>query len=142
MKSSEWNKPEALPAIIQLLQAENTPVRLVMVDLIANIEGKSASIALAQRALFDVSPEVRERAVSALASRPPAHFRQVLLDGFRYPWTPVAEQAAEAVVALGLSDVIPELETLLREPDPPLPFKVEDKEKASPSCQKFETWCG
>src|SRR5262249_13168135 len=115
------------------LQAENAPIRSVMVDLLANIEGKSASIALAQRALFDLSPEVRQKAVEALAARPPEHFRQVLLDGFRYPWPAVAGHAAEAIVALRLKDRAPALVDLLKERAPRLPVPVETKKGKEPA---------
>ena len=81
-----------------------------------------ATEALAQRALFDLSFEIRESAVEALAERPLAHSRTVLVEGFRYPWVPVADHAAEALVALHDTDAVPALENLTREPDPTAPF--------------------
>ncbi len=122
VKSREWSTPEALPTLLQMLQAENTPVRMLLVDMIADIDGKEASAALAQRALFDLAPTVREKAVEALAARPAKEFKHLLMEGFRWPWPAVAEHAAEAIHALKLAEALPELVALLSEPDPTLPF--------------------
>jgi hypothetical protein len=117
----DWQQPEAVPTLTQLLQAEDRPLRLLLVELLARIKGRAASQALAQRALFDLSDEVREAAVAALRERPRDDCRRLLLDGFRYPWPPVADHAAEALVALRDRDSVPDLVRLLDEPDPALP---------------------
>jgi hypothetical protein len=127
LTDDEWTKPEALPTLTQLLQAENTPIRLLLVEMLAKIKGKEASIALAKRAIFDLSAEVREKAVKALADRPQAEYVPVLYVGFRYPWPAAADHAAEAVVTLQRTDLVPELVKLLKEPDPSQPVKVEKK---------------
>ncbi|HXG12455.1 MAG TPA: HEAT repeat domain-containing protein [Gemmataceae bacterium] len=129
IKPSEWRQPGAVPVLVQLLQHENTPIRLLLVELLSQIEGKEASVALAQRALFDLSPEVREKAVRALGDRPAAEYRHVLLNGFRYPWPPVADHAAEAVAALEDRDTLPALIDLLAEPDPRRPIAVKDGDR-------------
>ena len=49
IKPSEWQQPGAIPALMQMLQTENTPVRLLLVDLLSQMEGKEASAALARR---------------------------------------------------------------------------------------------
>ena len=124
IKPSEWRQAGAVPALTQLLQAENTPLRLLLIELLSQIDGKEATRALVQRALYDLSARVREKAIQALARRPVTQYRQLLLDNFRHPWPPVAQHAAEALVALRDRDAVPALVNLLREPDPRLPILV------------------
>jgi hypothetical protein len=125
LTAPKWTTPAAVPTLAQMMQAESTTVRLLLVDVLAKIEGTEASIALAKRAIFDLSPAMRARAIQALATRPAAEYTSVLYDGFRYPWPTAADHAAEAVVALKRGDMIPELVKLLQEPSPTLPVKVE-----------------
>jgi sugar lactone lactonase YvrE len=127
-KFDKWLKPDAVPALQQLLMAENEHVREVLVDQLARIDGRRAGVALAQRALFDLSPAVRRQAVEALARRPAAEYRQVLLVGFTYPWPAVADHAAEALVALGIRDAVPALLGLLDRPDPDEPYRKPGKD--------------
>ena len=108
-----------------MLSAENTPVRSLLIDLLARIKGKEATQALALRAVFDLSPEVRERAARALAARPAEEYDPVLLRAFRYPWAPAADHAAEALAALRRADLVPKLVARLRDPDPSQPYKPE-----------------
>jgi len=122
----EWTTPEAIPTITQMMQAENTPIRLLMVDMLSQMKGKQASIALAQRAVFDLSPGVREKAIKALAERPSKEYAPVLAYGIRYPWAAAADHAAEAIVALELNETVPELVKLLKEPNPNLPVKQDN----------------
>jgi hypothetical protein len=127
LTQDEWTTPQALPALTQLMQAENAPVRALLVEMLAKIKGREASVALVKRALFDLSPEVREQAVRELAERPFDEFATVLFAGFRYPWPAAADHAAEAVVALRRTELVPDLVKLLNEPDPAMPVKVEKK---------------
>jgi hypothetical protein len=113
--------------LAQMLQVENPPVRLHLVKTLAETKGGEASLALARRAVFDSSPEVREAAVKALQDRPRKEYRQLLLDGLRYPWAPAADHAAEALVALNDQESVFALADLLDEPDPSAP--VQDKDK-------------
>ena len=55
-------RAEALPAMIQILMAEETPLRLILVDMMSEIDGKAATIGVAKRAVYDLSPEVRAAA--------------------------------------------------------------------------------
>jgi HEAT repeat protein len=119
-----WRRPEAVPTLQQVLTSEPTPVRGLFVELMGGIEGRKASVALAQRAVFDLSPEVRREAVAALRKRPPHEYRQVLLDALRYPWGPAAEHGAEALVALKDKEAVPVLVGLLHEPNPNAPVKL------------------
>jgi hypothetical protein len=113
--------PAAIPALMQLLMAERTPARMVLVEVLGRIEGPAASKALARLALFDLAPEVREQALLALRDRPAAEYRPDLLGGLRYPWAPVADHAAEALATLEVREAIPDLVAMLDEPDPQHP---------------------
>jgi HEAT repeat protein len=104
--------------------ADDAPVRMMLVDILAAIPGKAASIALAQRAVFDLSPEVRGSAVEALQERPRAEVRDVFVRAMRYPWAPAADHAAEALVSLDDKEAVPQLVSLLKEPDPAAPYSV------------------
>src|SRR5262249_3618428 len=117
---NEWLKAEAVPGMMQLLQAENTPVRSLLVELLGQIRGKEASEALAVRAVSDLAPEVREQAVRELKRRPPDEFTHVLVDMLRYPWAPVADHAAEALATLEVKDALPQVIKMLDGPDPSL----------------------
>jgi hypothetical protein len=120
----EWTTPAAVPTLTQMLQAEAVGVRLLLVDMLAKIDGKEATVALARRAVFDLSPEVRARAVRALKTRLAGDYTPVLYDGFRYPWPTAADHAAEAVAELKRTEMVPELVNLLKEPSPTLPVKA------------------
>jgi HEAT repeat protein len=122
--SREWLTPDAIPALLQLLQGENKPVRLVLIGLLARIDGPRATQALAMRSLVDLSPEVRESALRALRDRAREDYRDLLVAGLRYPWALVREHAAEALVALGHKEAVPQLVELLDLPDPESPFPV------------------
>src|SRR5262249_48983281 len=61
----EWLRAEAIPALQQLLMAENKSVRLILVELLSQVKHKRAVGPLVQHALFDLHPEVRAAAVQA-----------------------------------------------------------------------------
>jgi hypothetical protein len=111
----------------QMLQVEDGVVREHLVKRLADTKGKSATAALARRAVFDLSFEVREAAVKALKDRPGKEYRPVLLEALRYPWAAVADHAAEALVALDDRAAVVELVGLLDEPDPRVPTQDKDK---------------
>jgi sugar lactone lactonase YvrE len=121
-RHNKWLRAEAIPALQQLLMAENEAIRDVLVDQLTHIEGKQSSVALAKRALFDLNPDIRKEALESLNKRPVEEFRQTLLDGFRHPWPAVAEHAAEALIALGLKESVGSLLALLDLPDPTEPY--------------------
>jgi hypothetical protein len=124
---SRWSKPEAIPALMQILMAENESVREVLVRQLSDIAGPAASVALAQRAIFDLHPRLRKQALEALKKRSAQEYRKVLVDGFRYPWPAVAGHAAEAVVALKLEESVPALRALLSQPEPTTSFEKPGK---------------
>jgi hypothetical protein len=115
-----WEQADAIPTLVQLLQVEEEPVRLQLVAALSRIEGQEATAALVQRALFDLSADVRAAAIQALSHRPAEQYRRQLLDGLRYPWSTVADHAAEALANLHI-DVVPELIDMLDRPDPQAP---------------------
>src|SRR5262249_552898 len=89
-RNARWPRAETIPALTQGLMADESAMREVMVDLLGHTKGPTASIALAQRALFDLSPRVRERALEELAKRPQEEYLPALLEGFSHPWPTVA----------------------------------------------------
>jgi len=126
VQREEWRQSDAVPTLTQLLCAEDKPVRLLMVELLDQIPGKEATLALAQRAVFDLSPEVREAAVKSLKPRPDQNeARTVFLQGLRYPWAPAADHAAEALVNLEDVQAVPELVRLLDKSSPNSPARKE-----------------
>ncbi len=121
-KPPEWLRPEALPAMVQILMAEDVPLRLILVDMMSDIRGKAATIRLAQRAVYDLSPEVRKAAIDALRERPAADARRTLVQAMQYPWPAAADHAADALASLSDRDAAPLLVALLDKPDPAAPY--------------------
>jgi hypothetical protein len=128
-KKPTWLRPEAVPTLQQILGPEDTAVRLMLVDLLAQIDGRASSVALVQHAVFDLSTEVRDAAIKALDARPREQYRSALLAALRYPWAPAADHAAEALVALKDRDAAPLLVRMLSEPDPADPVAKKDSYK-------------
>src|SRR5262249_28324647 len=108
----------------QMLQTEDEPNREGLVEWLAQNETLISSTALAQRAIFDLSPHVREAAVTALKTRPRITYRSVLLAGLRHPWAHVSDHAAEALVAVGDPDSVSELKRLVDAPNPSGAFRL------------------
>jgi hypothetical protein len=127
-KFREWLKTNPIDhnlgtrrILLQMLQVEAREERLILIEELARGNDSDSAKALARRALFDPSRAVRAAAIEALKKRPAADYRDVLLDGLRYPWAPVAGRAAEALVRLKDSGVVPSLVEMLDRPDPSLP---------------------
>jgi hypothetical protein len=112
----------ALPTLIQMLQVEDVPTRLLLVKELEKVKGPATTAALASRAMMDLSPPVRQAAVEALQKRPSGHYLPLLLRGLRYPWPPVADHSAMALVRLKPPGAVPHLVDLLDKPDPSLPI--------------------
>ncbi len=115
----------AASTVNQVLQAEEIPERISLVSILSSNHSAEASIALADRAMFDFAAEVRQAAREALSKRLPAEYRQRLLDGLRYPWPPVAEHAAEALIAVDDRAAAATLARMVELPEPTAPFKNE-----------------
>jgi hypothetical protein len=107
--------------LLQTLQVEPEPERQLLVAELARGKDPEAVAALANRALFDPAAAVRRAATVELQKDAPAGCRDLLLRGLRYPWAPVADHAAEALVRLNDRQAIPALLELLDRPDPALP---------------------
>ncbi len=112
----------ALPTLLQMLQVEDVPTRLVLVRELAKVKGAGGSAALAKRALVDLSPEVRDAALAELAKRPSGQYLPVLMQGLTYPWSPVADRSALALRKLKPEGAVPRLVDLLDQKDPSLPI--------------------
>ncbi len=125
-KRPAWRRPEAVATLQQVLMPESAPYRRLLVELLDEVGDKKAVAYLAQRAVFDLSPEVRRRAVEALRKRPREQYRKALLAGLRYPWPPAAEHAAEALLALKDTEAVPHLVALLKETGPSTPVKLKN----------------
>jgi hypothetical protein len=117
----EWRRPEAIPTLEQMLQVKDDPIRRLYVEVVREIPGHRATEALARRAVFDLSADIRQEAVRALAERPTEEYAGILLTGLTYPWAPAAEHAAEAIATLKLTQLLPQLVALLDEPNPAAP---------------------
>jgi hypothetical protein len=74
---------------------------------------------------------VRKAALEALSVRREADTTGELSGALRYPWPSVARNAADAVVALKRTDMIPRLIQMLDEPDPRAP-RVENGRLLAP----------
>jgi hypothetical protein len=110
-----------LATLLQMLQVEHVPTRLILVRELARVNNAGGTAALTKRALVDLSAEVREAALFALEKRPAGQYVPVLLQGLRYPWPPVADRAALALRKLKPEGVVPKLVDLLDQPDPSVP---------------------
>jgi hypothetical protein len=121
----------ALATLLQMLQVEDVPTRLVLVRELAKVNGAGSTAALAKRALVDLSPEVRDAAVAALEKRPSNQYLPVLLQGLRYPWPPVADRAALALRKLKPEGAVPRLVDLLDQSDPSVPVLNPKTKKGS-----------
>jgi hypothetical protein len=126
-----YTKPN-VRTLVQMFLPQGPAVRLKLIELLASWDDSQASVLLAQRALFDLSATVRSAAVRALGNRSPAEYRQVLLDGLRYPWPAVANHPAEALAALSDREALEKLVALLDKPDPREPYLNEKKERVVP----------
>jgi hypothetical protein len=111
-----------LGTLNQFLTAENPELRQSFVDHLNGIGGPIASVILAKRAVFDLDASVRAAAVGYLKKRPAKEYADALLEALRYPWAPVSQHAAEALVKLELVEAVPLLVNMLSEPDPGTPF--------------------
>ena len=119
-------REETLSTAVQLLQVEPPVARRSLTKLLSDTTGRVSTASLARQALFDPSFEVRQDAIEALKKRPADDYRQILLDGLRYPWGPVADHAAEALAELHDDDAVFDLVALLDEPDPCAPTRCKD----------------
>jgi hypothetical protein len=130
--STEWRGDVGVRILEQMIQPENEGVRQQLIKSLAATKGKTASTVLVRRAVFDLSPAVREAALKALKDRPAEEYRPALLESLCYPWAPVADHAAEALVALDDQDAVFDLILLLSQPDPQAPSQNKENKWVAP----------
>jgi len=111
----------AIPGLTQIMQGCGVAARLVIVDWLADVRTSTASAALAGRAVFDPSPDVRRASIAALQHRDPDEFRSVLINGLRYVWAPAAQHASVALVAVNDQEARTALLDLAYAPNPQSP---------------------
>ncbi|MBI1831500.1 MAG: HEAT repeat domain-containing protein, partial [Planctomycetes bacterium] len=125
-----WTSPEGVRALQQILGAENSDFRLGLMEHLKQSKEAHATEALIRHAVFDLDPNVRSSALAVLRERPAGEVRPALLKSLRYPWAPIAQNAAQAIVTLELKETIPDLIALLDAADPDAPFGVIEDGKA------------
>ncbi len=118
-----------IAALMQVLAPETPALRLGLVKYLAATSHVEATRALARLAIFSEEDEVRQAAVVALKVRRERDYTDTLLESFRYPWPPVAQRGADALVKLERTDLVPQLVDVLDQPDPRAPVVkvVEDQ---------------
>lgn len=117
-----------IAALTQILAPESPTMRLGLVKHLATISHVEATRALARLALFSEEAEVREAALAVLKVRRDRDYTDILLSGLSYPWPPVAQRGAEAMVKLERTDLVPHLVKVLDQPDPRAPVATADKD--------------
>ncbi len=115
---------DRVSALHQITCVEKSDFRMAMIKRVQDVSGPRASGSLVKMALYDLDADVRAEALHALQDRPKDEYRAEVLKAFRHPWAPVARNAAAAVIALKMKEIIPDLKVLLKQPDPAAPFVV------------------
>lgn len=113
-------------AIVQILQAQPPLIRTRMVKLLSLKEDEESIQAIADRALFDTSEEVRDLALHELKLHRTEKVRERLVNGFDHAWEPVAVNAANALVELNDELSLDDLRKKLNMPDPHAPYQDEE----------------
>jgi hypothetical protein len=107
--------------LMQMLQVGDNNTRMQLVQTLSELSGAPASAALARLAIFDIDDDVHNAAVKALEKRPKGEYRDVLMAGFRYQWSEVADHAAQAISQVEDRAVSLALVDMLDLPDPSAP---------------------
>jgi hypothetical protein len=110
-----------IAALMQVLSPQSPAMRAGLVKFLSTISHVEATRALARLAIFSREDEVRLAAVDALKTRRERDYTDILLQGLRYPLPDVAVRAADSLVKLERTDLVPELVAILAEPDPRAP---------------------
>lgn len=107
----------AVPALVQMLCAEEEPLRLALVDKLSQEKVSLSTRELAHLAVYDLSTKVRQAALKELKKRPQVEYRTVFLEALDHPWAPVVSRAADALVKTRDEQTAAELRKLLDERD-------------------------
>ncbi|HTU18312.1 MAG TPA: HEAT repeat domain-containing protein, partial [Gemmataceae bacterium] len=120
-----------VPTLMQMLQVEGEPTRLLLVRELTRIKNPASTAELVNRAVMDLSARVRGAAVAALSQRRAERYVPLLTRALRYPWPPVADHAAVALRTLQPQEAVAPLVGLLDLPSPSLPvFDAQKKQYA------------
>lgn len=116
--AAHLEKYRGAPAtLLQMLQIEEMPLRLALVKRLAQAKSTAAVPMLVNRAVMDLAPEVRQAATKALRTHPAKTYLPDLLKALRYPWPPVAENAAESLIQLSPPEAVKPLRAFLERSD-------------------------
>jgi hypothetical protein len=110
-------------ALNQVLCVQREQSQEHRANLLAGIPLDSASRELSRLAVFSEDEDARTAAIEALAVRSRRDATEVLVEALRYPWLAVAQNAADAIVKLKRTDLLPQLVEVLDRPDPRVPGK-------------------
>jgi hypothetical protein len=129
LKEKDANARARIAALMQILRPEGSYHAGLVARLAAfgKPAEQQATEALAKLAVFSTDKPVRQAALDGLQQRPAGPATPLLLQGLRYPWPSVAQNAAEAAVQLKRADLVDELIKILEEPDPRAPVEAEAK---------------
>ncbi|HEV3118469.1 MAG TPA: HEAT repeat domain-containing protein, partial [Gemmataceae bacterium] len=118
-----------IAALMQVLAPESPGIRAGLVKYLSGVSHVEATRALAKLAIFSAEENVRQRALDALKVRRERDYTDILLTGLRYPWPDVARHAADALIKLERTNLVPQLVDLLDDPDPRAPVVREENKK-------------
>lgn len=118
-----------IAALMQILAPQAPSVRLGLVRYLAATSHVEATRALARLAIFSQEEDVRVAAIDALKVRRERDYTDTLTAGLSYPYPAVAKRAAEAIVKLERTDLVPRLIDVLDAADPRAPVVKDAGEK-------------
>lgn len=113
--------PARIGALMQILGPASATVREGLAKRLATIDHVESTKALARLAVFSMEDSVRQVALAGLKGRKQADYADILLQGLRYPWPAIAENASRALVVLECRDLAASVVAVLDEPDPRAP---------------------
>jgi len=110
---------------MQILGPEDPSYRIDLVAHYRHVKGPEVTTALTRLAIYDPEKSVRDDALHALNERPANASKKTIIEAMRYPWAPIAQRAADAVVFLQREELISDLIDQLDSADPTDPFESE-----------------
>lgn len=119
------NFDSTVPAVYQVYQSESPTARSQILKVCASSTSPESTRAIAKRAMFENDPDVRDQAIELLKQKDVEQYQGELLDGLRYPFAPIVQNAAIAIAELKLTAAMPQLRAMLDEPDPDQPQYAE-----------------
>jgi hypothetical protein len=124
LHEDERSEARALARVAAWMQTspQDENKRSFIVKVLAQIPHRAANVALGKVAVFAPEKSLRDEALTILKDRPRQDYTSVLLDGLRYPWPTVANNAAESIVQLKRTDLVSRIVDFLDERDPCAPF--------------------